>query len=58
MLKWYIVTPHQVITVSNDIFVHLSGNIRALAKKKAPWKEDLFFAVKLRGSCSPNIIMK
>ena len=30
----------------NDMFDHMDGVMRALAKKKTPWKEDLFFAVK------------
>jgi len=29
------------------MFDHMDGVMRALAKKKTPWKEDLFFAVKL-----------
>jgi hypothetical protein len=29
------------------MFDHMDGMMRALAKKKTPWKEDLFFAVKL-----------
>jgi hypothetical protein len=28
------------------MFDHMDGMMRALAKKKTPWKEDLFFAVK------------
>ena len=28
------------------MFDHMDGVMRALAKKKTPWKEDLFFAVK------------
>ena len=43
----YTVTLHHVITVYNDMFDHMNGIMRALAKKKTPWKEDLFFAVKL-----------
>jgi hypothetical protein len=31
----------------NDMFNHMDGVMQALAKKKTPWKEDLFFAVKL-----------
>src|SRR3981189_398859 len=38
---------HHVITVYNDMFNHMDGVMRALAKKKTPWKEDLFIAVKL-----------
>jgi hypothetical protein len=29
------------------MFDHMDGVMRAFAKKKTPWKEDLFFAVKL-----------
>ena len=29
------------------MFDHIDGIMRALAKKKTQWKEDLFFAVKL-----------
>jgi hypothetical protein len=29
------------------MFDHMDGVMRAFAKKKNPWKEDLFFAVKL-----------
>jgi len=29
------------------MFDHMAGIMRALAKKKTQWKEDLFFAVKL-----------
>jgi len=47
MLKRHTVTLHHVITVYNDMFDHIHGVMRALAKKKTQWKEDLFFAVKL-----------
>jgi len=47
MLMRHTVTLHHVITVYNDMFDHMDGMIRALAKKKTQWKEDLFFAVKL-----------
>jgi hypothetical protein len=46
-LKRNTVTLHHVITVYNDLFDHMDGMMRALAKKKTQWKEDLFFAVKL-----------
>jgi len=46
MSKWYTVTLHHVITVYNDMFDHMDGVMRALAKKKTQWKEDLYFAVK------------
>jgi len=47
MSKRHTVTLHHVITVSNDMFDHVDGVMRALATKKTPWKEDLFFTVKL-----------
>jgi len=47
MSKRYTVTLHYVITVYNDLFHHMDGVMRALAKKKTTGKEDLFFAVKL-----------
>jgi len=47
MSKRHTVTLHHVITVYNDMFDHMDGVMRALAKKKPQWKEDLFFAVKL-----------
>jgi hypothetical protein len=46
MSKGHTVTLHDVITVYNDMFDHLDGVMQALARKKAQWKEDLFFAVK------------
>jgi hypothetical protein len=33
--------------VYNDLFNHMDGVMRALAKKKTKWKEDLFLAVTL-----------
>jgi len=47
MSKRHTFTLHQVITVYNDMFDHMAGVMRALAKKKTQWKEDIFFAVKL-----------
>jgi hypothetical protein len=47
MSKRHTVTLHHVITVYNDMFDHMDVVMRALAKKKTQWKEDLFFAVKL-----------
>jgi hypothetical protein len=44
--KRHTVTLHHVITVYNDMFDHMDGVMRALAKKKTQLKEDLFFAVK------------
>jgi len=34
MSKWHAVTLHHVITVYNDIFDHMDGVMRALAKKE------------------------
>jgi hypothetical protein len=47
MSKRHTVTLYHVITVYNDLFDHMDGVMRALAKMKTPWNEDLFFAVKL-----------
>jgi len=47
MSKRHTVTLHHVITVYNDMFDHMDGVMRALAKKNTRWNEDLFFAVKL-----------
>jgi hypothetical protein len=47
MSKRRTVTLHHVMTVYNDMFDHMDSVMRALAKKKTPWKEDFFFAVKL-----------
>jgi hypothetical protein len=44
--KGHQVTLHHVITGSNGKFDHMDGIMRALAKKKTKWKEDLYFAVK------------
>jgi len=46
MSKRHTVTLRHVITVYNDVFDHIDGVMRALAKKRTQWKEDLFFAVK------------
>jgi len=46
MLKRHTVTLHHVITVYTDMINHMDGMMRALAKKKTQWKEDLYFAVK------------
>jgi hypothetical protein len=46
MSKRHTVPLHHVIHVYNDIFDHMDGVMRALAKKKTQWKEDIFFAVK------------
>jgi hypothetical protein len=47
MSKRHTVTLHHLITVYNGMFDHMDGVMRALAKKKTEWKEELFFAVKL-----------
>jgi hypothetical protein len=46
MSKRHTVTLHHVITDYNDMFDHMDGVMRALAKKMTQWTEDLFFAVK------------
>jgi len=46
MSKRHMVTLHHVVTVYNDMFYHMDGIMRPLAKKKTHWKEDLYFAVK------------
>jgi len=46
MSKRHTVTLHHAISVYNDMFDHMDGVMRALAKKKTQWKEDLYFAVK------------
>jgi hypothetical protein len=46
MSKRNTVTLHLVITEYNDMFDHMDGVMGALTKKKTPWKEDFFFAVK------------
>jgi len=46
MWKLHTMTLHHVITVYNDMFDHMDGVMRALAKKKTQWMKDLFFAVK------------
>ena len=47
MSKWDTVTLHHVIKVYNDMFDHMDVVMRASAKKKIPWMEDMFLAVKL-----------
>jgi len=47
MLTWHPVTLRHVVSVYNDIFNHMDGVIQAVAKKKTPLEEDLFFTVKL-----------
>jgi len=47
MSKRHTATLHHVISVYNDMFDHMDGVMRAVAKKKRPSKEDLFFTVKL-----------
>ena len=45
MSKRHMVTLHYINSVYNDQFNHMDGIMRALAKKKAQWKENLFFAI-------------
>jgi len=45
--KWHTVTLHYVFSVYNDMFDHMDGVMRALAKKKTQSKEDLYFTVKV-----------
>jgi hypothetical protein len=45
--KRHTVTLHHVSAMYNGMFDHVDGMMPALAKKKTPWKEDLFFALKL-----------
>jgi len=47
MSNRHTVTLHHLITVYNDMFDHMDGVLRALAKKKTQWKEDLFLVEKL-----------
>ena len=47
MSKRHTVILHHVITLYNDMFDHMDGTMRALAKKKTHWKIDLFLAMKL-----------
>ena len=47
MSKRHTVTLHHVITVYHNMIDHMDGVMRASAKNKTPWKELLFFPVKL-----------
>jgi len=47
MSRRYTVTLGHGITVYNDMFDHMDHIMRDIAKKKTPWKEGLYFAVKL-----------
>jgi len=47
MSKRHTVTLHYVITDYNDMFNHMDGMMRVLAKKTTQWKDDLVFAMKL-----------
>jgi len=46
MSKRHTVPVGHIFTVYNDMFILMDGVMRALARKKTQWKEDLFFAVK------------
>jgi hypothetical protein len=41
----HLVTLHHLLTVYNDMFDQMDGVMRAVAKKKTQWKEDLYFAL-------------
>ena len=45
--KRHKVTQHQVIILYNDMFDHMHGIMRALAKKRTLRNEDIFFAMKI-----------
>jgi len=47
MSKRHTVTLHCIITVHNEMFDHMDGVMRALAKKMTQWKDGLFLTVKL-----------
>ena len=47
MSKRQPVTLHYIFRVYNDMFDHMDGIMRSLAKNKTEWKADLFFAMKL-----------
>jgi hypothetical protein len=47
MLKWHTITLHHVITVYNNMFHHMDGVMRALAKKKRQKMADVYFDVKV-----------
>jgi len=47
MSKQHTVTLHHSIGVYNDMFDHMDGVMRALAKKMTQCKEDLYLAVKV-----------
>jgi len=42
----HTVTQHHVITIYTNMFNHIDGILRALAKKKTKWTEDSYFTVK------------
>jgi len=45
MLKTYTVTLYHVITVYNDLFVHIDRVLLILANKNTQWKQDLYIPV-------------
>jgi len=47
ILKRHTVRLHHFITIYNDMFDHMDGIIQTLPQKKARWKENFFFAMKL-----------
>jgi len=46
---------HHIITVYNDMFDHVDCITPTLAKKKTPWKEDLYSTVKLAREKLPKL---
>jgi hypothetical protein len=47
MLKLHTITPHYIITSWNEMFRHMDGMMRAWAKMKTQWKEEIYLAVKV-----------
>jgi len=58
MSKRHTVALHHLITVYYDMFDYNEGEMRALAMKKSPLKEEMFFAVKLLRQTCPNATLK
>lgn len=46
MSNQHTITLHPIITVYNDMSVHIDGMMWELAKKRTAWKENVLFAVK------------
>jgi len=45
MSKRHMVTLHHLINFYSDIFDHIDGIMKDLAKKQSQWKEDLYCAM-------------